>query len=71
MYQISTRPFLFELSKKPEYQNKLKEGQKYILLKDVEDSYWINLKNQGIDIIWLMGLWKLGNYALYRGTDLK
>ena len=71
MYQISTRPFLYELSEKQEYKNKLKTGKKHIYLKEVNDSYWKELKNKGVDIVWLMGLWKLGDYALCRGTDIK
>eukprot|EP01080_Neovahlkampfia_damariscottae_P010238 gene10238-2658_t len=47
------------------------KGKKHILLKEVNDSHWKKLKADGVDIIWLMGLWKVGDYALCRGTDIK
>ena len=33
-------------------------------LKDVPDSELENLQTQGYNIIWLMGVWDLGNYSL-------
>ena len=56
LYEISTRPWLYELSKK--YSKPIKK------LRDIPDSEFEFLKNKGIDFIWMMGVWKLGPYGL-------
>eukprot|EP00276_Gloeochaete_wittrockiana_P005463 CAMPEP_0184646124 /NCGR_PEP_ID=MMETSP0308-20130426/2763_1 /TAXON_ID=38269 /ORGANISM="Gloeochaete witrockiana, Strain SAG 46.84" /LENGTH=480 /DNA_ID=CAMNT_0027075825 /DNA_START=104 /DNA_END=1546 /DNA_ORIENTATION=+ len=54
MYQISTRPYLYELSRK----------QKVESLADVPDEMLDKLKAAGITIVWFMGVWKLGEIGL-------
>ena len=56
LYEISTRPWLYELSKK--YKKSITK-LKYITL---EEFYY--LKESGIEIVWMMGVWKLGKYGL-------
>ena len=56
LYEISTRPWLYELSKK--YQKPITK------LRDIPLEEFDNLKENGIDIIWMMGMWKLGKYGL-------
>ena len=63
LYQISTRSWLFELSEK--YSRPITK------LKDIPISEFQTLKNQGVKIIWMMGLWKLGSYGLARATDIQ
>ena len=56
LYEISTRPWLYELSKK--------YGRSITKLKDIPLSEFDKLKNSGIEIVWMMGVWKLGTYGL-------
>ena len=56
LYEISTRPWLYELSKK--YSKQITK------LRDIPLSEFDTLKSYGIDYIWLMGVWKLGPYGL-------
>ena len=56
LYEISTRPWLYELSKK--YSKSITK------LKDIPLEEFDYLKNNGIDIVWMMGVWKLGEYGL-------
>ena len=56
LYEISTRPWLYELSRK--YEKPISK------LKDIPLEEFDNLKENGIDIIWMMGVWKLGEYGL-------
>ena len=62
LYEISTRPWLYELSKK--YNKPIKK------LKDIPLEEFDNLKENGIDIVWMMGVWKLGNYGLKFDQEL-
>ena len=55
LFEISTRPWLYWLSQK--YGTEMQ-------LKDVPDNELDDLQNQGYNIIWLMGVWELGNYSL-------
>jgi glycosidase len=61
MYEISTRPYLYELSIK--YQ---KPGMK---LKDVPMQEFQRLKDLGVNMVWLMGMWSIGTYGKCRATD--
>lgn len=63
LYQISTRAWLFELSEK--YARPITK------LKDIPIAEFQALKNQGVEVIWMMGLWKLGFYGLARSTDIE
>ena len=56
LYEISTRPWLFELSKK--YQRSITK------LRDIPLEEFDYLKENGIDMVWMMGVWKLGNYGI-------
>ena len=56
LYEINTRPWLYELSQKYERSiTKLSE----IPLEELDE-----LQKIGVDIIWMMGVWKLGDYGL-------
>ncbi|MBN1299942.1 MAG: glycosidase [Melioribacteraceae bacterium] len=48
IYEINTRVFF----------RQLKNNNPSITLSAIPEDYWRNLKNLGIDIIWLMGVWK-------------
>lgn len=52
MYEISTRPWLYELSQK--YNKPITR------LIDVPRQELEKLKSLGVDIIWMMGVWNLG-----------
>ena len=56
LYEISTRPWLYELSQK--------YGRSITKLKDIPLGEFDNLKKNGIEIVWMMGVWKLGTYGL-------
>jgi len=56
LYEISTRPWLYELSKK--------YGKSITKIKDIPLSEFDFLKENGIEIVWMMGVWKLGTYGL-------
>eukprot|EP01097_Dermamoeba_algensis_P003864 TRINITY_DN2619_c0_g1_i1.p1 TRINITY_DN2619_c0_g1~~TRINITY_DN2619_c0_g1_i1.p1 ORF type:complete len:499 (-),score=87.48 TRINITY_DN2619_c0_g1_i1:107-1564(-) len=56
VYQISLRPWLYELS--------LKYGQK-ITLAHVPTEEWIKLQQKKITMVWLMGVWSIGQYGVY------
>ena len=62
LYEISTRPWLYELSKK--YQKTITK------LKDIPLEEFDNLRENGIDIVWMMGVWKLGQYGLKFDREL-
>lgn len=61
MYEVSTRPWLYELSKK--------YGRAINKLNDIPDQEFLALREQGVNMIWMMGVWKLGQYSLSRATD--
>jgi hypothetical protein len=56
VYEISTRPWLYELSKK--------HGKEIKKLRDIPLEEFDYLKENGIEIVWMMGVWKLGTYGL-------
>jgi glycosidase len=56
LYEISTRPWLFELSNK--------YGKSITKLRDIPLEEFDYLKENGIEYVWMMGVWKLGTYGL-------
>ena len=56
LYEINTRPWLYELSQK--YGKDIKK------IKDIPLKEFDDLSEMGIEIIWMMGVWKLGTYGL-------
>lgn len=52
MWEISTRPWLYSLSQK--YNSNITK------LSQIPVQEFINIRNKGMDIVWLMGLWQLG-----------
>ena len=56
LYEISTRPWLYELSKK--------YGRSITKLVDIPTQEFDQLQKSGVEIVWMMGVWKLGNYGL-------
>ena len=56
LYEINIRPWLYELS--------LKYGKSITKLNEIPLEEFDYLAENGVDIIWLMGVWKLGNYGL-------
>ena len=56
LYEISIRPWLYELSKK--YSKTISK------IKEIPLEEFDILKNIGIDYIWMMGVWKLGKIGL-------
>ena len=56
LYEISTRPWLYELSQK--------YGKKITKIKDIPLQELDYLHDMGIEIIWMMGVWTLGTYGL-------
>ena len=56
LYEISTRPWLYELSQK--------YGKSITKLKDIPTKEFDNLQKNGIEIVWMMGVWQLGQYGL-------
>lgn len=58
MWEISTRPWMYELSKK--YSRNITN----ILM--IPMSEFESLKAQGVDIVWMMGVWNLGVFTKKR-----
>ena len=56
LYEISTRPWLYELSNK--YNKPITK------LRDIPLEEFDYLRDNGVDIVWMMGVWKLGQYGL-------
>ena len=56
VYEISARPWLYELSKK--------YGKSITKLKEIPLEEFDELSNNGVDIVWIMGVWKLGQYGM-------
>eukprot|EP00761_Pharyngomonas_kirbyi_P009896 gb/GECH01009914.1/.p1 GENE.gb/GECH01009914.1/~~gb/GECH01009914.1/.p1 ORF type:complete len:493 (+),score=126.30 gb/GECH01009914.1/:1-1479(+) len=56
LVQISTRPWLFSLSKK--------YNQKITQLSDVPHKEYLKLRDKGFNMLWMMGIWKLGSHGL-------
>jgi len=60
VYEISTRPWLYSLAQ----SGVAPKCGDYVCLKDVPDSVWQKFKDEKADVVWLMGLWELGQIAL-------
>ena len=56
LYEINTRPWLYELS--------IKYERSIVRLTDIPLQEFDELAKNGVDIVWMMGVWKLGNYGL-------
>ena len=56
VYEISTRPWLYELSKL--------YGKNITKLREIPLEEFDELSNNGVDIVWMMGVWSLGQYGL-------
>ena len=56
IYEINTRAWLYELSKKYDRQ--------ILKISDIPTEEYDNLRDNGVDIVWMMGIWKLGEYGL-------
>ena len=56
LYEISTRPWLYELSQK--------YGRSISRFRDIPLEEYDSLADKGIDTIWMMGVWQLGDYGL-------
>ena len=56
LYQLNARAWLYELSKK--YETSITK------IKDIPSAEFDYLQENNIDIVWVMGVWKLGKYGL-------
>ena len=56
LYQISTRPWLYELSKK--------YGKTITKLREIPLQEFDELASNGVNIVWMMGVWQLGKNGL-------
>ena len=56
VFEISTRPWLYELSKL--------YGKNITKLREIPLEEFDELANNGVDIVWMMGVWSLGKYGL-------
>ena len=56
LYEINTRPWLYELSQK--------YGRSITKLREIPLEEFDYLAEKGVNIVWMMGVWKLGNYGL-------
>ena len=56
IYQISTRPFLYELSQK--------SGKEIKTLAEIPDSVFEEIKQKKFDFVWFMGVWQIGEYGI-------
>ena len=56
LYEINTRSWLYELS--------IKYERSIVRLTDIPLQEFDELAKNGVDIVWMMGVWKLGNYGL-------
>ena len=56
LYEINTRSWLYELS--------IKYERSIVRLTDIPLQEFDELAKNGVDIVWMMGIWKLGNYGL-------
>lgn len=60
LYEISTRPWLYSLAESGLAANC---GQ-YVCLRDVPLSEWQRIADDSVDMVWLMGVWQLGEFGL-------
>eukprot|EP00418_Pyrodinium_bahamense_P007123 CAMPEP_0179023896 /NCGR_PEP_ID=MMETSP0796-20121207/7174_1 /TAXON_ID=73915 /ORGANISM="Pyrodinium bahamense, Strain pbaha01" /LENGTH=544 /DNA_ID=CAMNT_0020719837 /DNA_START=22 /DNA_END=1656 /DNA_ORIENTATION=- len=61
VYEISTRPWLYSLALSGLPANC---GQ-YVCLKDVPRNIWESIAKDSVDMVWLMGVWQLGDFGLH------
>jgi hypothetical protein len=52
MLEISTRPWLFELSQK--------YGKNLTTFASIPDAEFVAIRKQGYKVVWMMGVWALG-----------
>lgn len=57
MWEISTRPWLYSLSEK--YNKNITK------LNQIPEEEFQALRNKGIDVVWLMGVWSLGIIIIF------
>mmetsp|Transcript_39437 Transcript_39437/g.89674 ORF Transcript_39437/g.89674 Transcript_39437/m.89674 type:complete len:535 (-) Transcript_39437:143-1747(-) len=60
LYEISTRPWLYSLARSG---IPARCGQ-YVCLRDVPLNQWKALADDSIDVVWLMGVWQLGDFGV-------
>ena len=56
IYQLSTRPYLYDLSKK--------YGKTIRALRDIPESEFQDYKSKKFDFVWFMGVWQVGPYGV-------
>ena len=54
--EISTRPWLYTLSKQ--------YGRSIVSLRDIPMEEFQKIRQRGIDMVWMMGVWRLGEYGV-------
>jgi len=69
VYQISTRPWLYELAQAGIPANCGDDRTDYVCLRDVPDAEWQKIKDDSTDMVWLMGVWQLGLEGLQVAFD--
>mmetsp|Transcript_4552 Transcript_4552/g.17217 ORF Transcript_4552/g.17217 Transcript_4552/m.17217 type:complete len:544 (-) Transcript_4552:601-2232(-) len=60
LLEINTRPYFYKLSN---------QYGKKITLSTIPDEEFLKWSNLGINIVWFMGLWQVGEYGWARATD--
>jgi glycosidase len=61
MHEISTRPWLYSLAQSG--MTAQCGGGEYVCLKDVPRSEWQRFADMKVEVLWLMGVWQLGEYG--------
>ncbi|KAF2077465.1 hypothetical protein CYY_001238 [Polysphondylium violaceum] len=56
MYELSTRPWLYNLSQQ--------YNMDIVTLNDIPMQEFQKIKDMGFDMVWMMGVWELGQYGL-------
>lgn len=66
MKPLRKNPHIYEINLIT-WLNRLSEGDKKgLILKDVPDRMWSDLREKGFDLIWLMGIWQRSEDAIKR-----
>jgi len=60
IYEINLMTWLNELSQRE---------QRRIALKEIPDYEWLNFKEKGLDLIWLMGIWKRSPHSKRKARE--
>jgi hypothetical protein len=55
---MNYNPSLFEINTRV-WINQFRQENNNVTFEDVPDSYWDQFVNEGIDYVWLMGVWKI------------